>query len=140
MERGPSCSRVILPELVDERGRLMFAETGRHIPFEVQRVFAIYGVAANQSRGCHAHRRTHQFFIMLSGECTITFDNGLLTGHERLVGPTRGFHVPPLVWIVLSQFSAESVCLVLASELYDPTDYIRDFEEFKRISGQVRLG
>ena len=137
MHRTPPCTRVDLPEIVDERGRLVFAEIDHHIPFGVRRIFAIYGVSAGQGRGNHAHRRNHQFIVMLSGSCTVDFDDGKHTGTERLEGPTQGLHVPPLVWIRLKDFSPGAVCLVLASELYDAADYIRDLDEFKQLAERV---
>jgi dTDP-4-dehydrorhamnose 3,5-epimerase-like enzyme len=133
MRSGPVCTRVELPEVVDNRGRLMFAEVGAHVPFDIRRVFAIYGVPAGQERGAHAHRRTHQFIIMLSGSCIVEFEDGTMAGVESLDSPTQGLHVPQLVWIKLRDFSSAAVCLVLTSELYDAADYIRDLDEFKRV-------
>ena len=83
----------------------MFAEVDRHVPFSVRRVFAIYGVPMGQERGAHAHRRTHQFVIMLSGSCAVDFNDGTNIGTEFLNTPTQGLHVPPLVWIKLRDFS-----------------------------------
>jgi hypothetical protein len=133
MPKRPVCVRVELPEIADDRGRLMFAEVDRHVPFSVRRVFAIYGVPVGQERGAHAHRRTHQFVIMLSGSCAVDFDDGTNIGTEFLSTPTQALHVPPLVWIKLRDFSSTSICLVLASELYDAADYIRELGEFKRL-------
>jgi hypothetical protein len=70
---------------------------------------------------------------MLSGSCAVDFDDGTNTGTEFLSAPTQGLHVPPLVWIKLRDFSSTSICLVLASELYDAADYIRELDEFKRL-------
>lgn len=136
--KNPICKRVDLPESVDERGRLMFAEADRHIPFAVRRIFAIYGVAPGQERAAHAHRTNHQFIVMLSGGCTVAFDDGENAGSERLDDPTQGLHVPPLIWITLKDFTPGAVCLVLASEFYDPAEYIRDRAEFKELSARVR--
>jgi hypothetical protein len=133
MKNRQICKRVSLPEMVDERGRLMFAEVERHIPFVVKRIFAIYGVAPGRERASHAHRENHQFIIALSGACTIDFDDANNIGTERLDLPTQGFYVPPLVWITLKNFTAGAICLVLASDLYDPAEYIRDRTEFERL-------
>jgi hypothetical protein len=139
MKKHQICRRVSLPEMVDERGRLMFAEVERHIPFVVRRIFAIYGVAAGHERASHAHRENQQFIIALSGACTIIFDDGNNIGTERLDLPTQGFYVPPLVWITLKNFTADAICLVLASDLYDPAEYIRDRTEFERLAEAFEL-
>jgi hypothetical protein len=127
------CKRVTLPETADLRGRLMFAEDERHIPFRIRRVFAIYQVPAEQTRGAHAHRTCHQFILMLAGGSTISIDEGAETCEERLDRPTQGLYVPPLVWIELKDFTPDAVCLVLTSEHFDETDYVRDRVEFQRL-------
>jgi len=111
----------------------MFAEEDRHIPFLVRRVFAIYQVPAEQTRGAHAHRTCHQFILMLAGGSTISIDEGTETCEERLDHPTQGLYVPPLVWIELRDFTPDAVCLVLTSEHFDEADYIRDRIEFQRL-------
>jgi hypothetical protein len=126
--------KIVLPEVVDARGRLMFAEDGKHIPFTVRRLFAIYGIAPGATRGGHAHRLQHQFLIMLSGRCELDIDTGLERVAEPLESPTQGLYVAPRVWVELKDFSAGSVCLVLTSDHYDEADYIRDYGEFKRLS------
>ena len=128
-----STSQVVLPEFVDQRGKLMFAEMGRHIPFEVRRIFAIYDVPPGSHRAGHAHRAQHQFLIMLAGECKVVVGIGSDRSEIRLAHPTQGLHVPPRTWIDLEEFSAGSVCLVLASGLFDEADYIRDVNEFQRL-------
>jgi hypothetical protein len=136
------CRRVTLPETADLRGRLMFAEEGRHIPFLVRRVFAIYQVPAEQTRGAHAHRTCHQFIVMLAGGSTISIDEGAETCEERLDHPTQGLYVPPLVWIELKDFTPDAVCLVLTSEHFDEADYVRDRVEFQRLiaAGEKQAG
>jgi hypothetical protein len=136
------CKRVTLPETADLRGRLMFAEDERHIPFRVRRIFAIYQVPAGQTRGAHAHRTYHQFIVMLAGGSTILIDEGAETCEDRLDRPTQGLYVPPLVWIELRDFTPDAVCLVLTSEHFDEADYIRDRVEFQRLvaTGQAQAG
>jgi hypothetical protein len=126
--------KITLPEVIDDRGRLMFAEDESHIPFTIRRLFAIYGIVAGATRGGHAHRVQHQFLIMLSGACTLDIDTGVERVAERMEGPTEGLYVPPKVWIELRNFVPGSVCLVLASAHYDAADYIRDYDEFKQLS------
>jgi hypothetical protein len=127
------CSLVTLSSVADARGRLVLAEDARHVPFPIRRIFAIDGVPAGQSRGAHAHRAQHQFVMMLAGACTISMETDLESGDVRLEQPTAGLHVPPMVWIELKEFTPCSVCLVLASDLFDEQDYIRDYAEFKRL-------
>jgi dTDP-4-dehydrorhamnose 3,5-epimerase-like enzyme len=111
----------------------MVAECGRHVPFVIKRIFAIYDVPPGQARGGHAHREQHQFIIMMTGACRLTIDDGASQSEDDLTGPKAGLHIPPRVWIELKAFTPGSVCLVLASDLYDPDDYVRDYAEFKRL-------
>jgi dTDP-4-dehydrorhamnose 3,5-epimerase-like enzyme len=133
-----ACKLVDLPEVADERGRLMFAEVNRHIPFEVRRIFSIYGVSPGHERASHAHRTNHQFIIMLAGSCAVEIDEGADIWRARLDAPYQGLHVPPLVWITLTNFTTDAVCLVLASEFYDPAEYIRDRGEFRQLLASAR--
>lgn len=125
-----SVRRVALPRIADSRGSLMFAEHGSHIPFEVKRIFAIYDVPPDTSRGAHAHRVQEQFLIMLSGACTVVADDGTERRREELVGPHQGLHVPPMTWLELESFEPGSLCLVLSSGLFDEADYVRRYDEF----------
>ena len=120
-----------MPEFRDHRGRLLAAETGPHVPFGVQRIFAIYDVPAGLARGGHAHRRQEQFLIMLAGSCKITAESADSSSEECLVAPTEGLYVPAGVWLELRDFSPGAICLVLASGPFDEADYIRDYGEFK---------
>jgi dTDP-4-dehydrorhamnose 3,5-epimerase-like enzyme len=120
-----------LPEFRDHRGRLLAAEGGRHVPFGVQRIFAISDVPAGLARGGHAHRRQEQFLIMLAGSCTITAESADSSSEENLVAPTEGLYVPAGVWLELRDFSPGAICLVLASGPFDEADYIRDYSAFK---------
>ncbi|MCD6298833.1 MAG: WxcM-like domain-containing protein [Deltaproteobacteria bacterium] len=126
------CKIIDLPKVTDERGNLTFIEENMHIPFEIKRVFYIYDVTKGESRGGHAHRRSHQFMIATSGRFDVILDDGLETEKFELSRPHYGLYVPPMTWSELSNFSSGSVCLVLASELYDEKDYIRDYEAFKK--------
>jgi oxalate decarboxylase/phosphoglucose isomerase-like protein (cupin superfamily) len=125
---------IALPEIVDERGRLMFGEEGRHIPFAIKRIFAIYEVRDGAKRGGHAHRGQEQFIVMLSGECRIMIQDGTVGRGQLLTKPTMGLYVPPVTWIELSTFSSGAVCLVLTSGLYDEADYIREYAEFEKLA------
>ncbi len=119
-----------LPSAADLRGQLVFAEIGEHVPFEVKRFFLVYGVAGREVRGEHAHRSLRQFLVCVHGQCSIVADDGVHREEFLLDDPTVGLHLPPLVWAVQYKHAAGAVLLVLASERYDPDDYIRDYSDF----------
>jgi len=121
-----------LKQIEDLRGSLAVAELGAGLPFLPKRFFVVFGVPTREVRGEHAHRRLHQFLVCLRGECTLLVDDGVTREEIRLDGPHRGVHVPPMVWAVQYRFSADAMLLVLASEEYDPDDYIRDYDEYVR--------
>ncbi len=122
-----------LPKIFDPRGNLTVAEQRKNVPFDVARVYWVYDVPAGESRGGHAHKQCLEFIIAVSGSFHVTLDNG----HERqtflLNHPYQGLLVETGVWRTLDDFSSGAVCLVLASELYEEEDYIRDYGEFLRI-------
>ena len=121
-----------LPFISDPRGNLTVGEMERSVPFAVQRYFLTYDVPGAHVRGEHAHKRCHQFLTCVHGSCAVVVDDG--TSREELVldRATLGLHVPPMVWASEYKHSPDSVLLVLASEYYDPEDYIRDYDEFLR--------
>jgi glyoxylate utilization-related uncharacterized protein len=114
----------------DDRGNLTFVENQSHIPFAIKRVYYLYDVPGGSTRGSHAHRSLHQLIIAVSGSFDVTIHNGVT---ESVFSLNRGFiglYLPPMHWRTLENFSSGSVCLVLASEVYDENDYIRDPDEF----------
>jgi|HubBroStandDraft_1064217.scaffolds.fasta_scaffold20789_2 hypothetical protein len=127
-----------LPLRSDKRGSLGFAQNGDHIPFTVERVFYIYDIPRGASRAGHAHRTQHQFLIMLAGSCEVGLDDGTKRESVRLDSPQVALYAPPLTWLDLDGFTDGSVCLVLASGLYEERDYLRDREEFRRLTGSGR--
>ncbi len=125
-----SCRVIELPRIADPRGNLTFLEGDRHIPFAIRRVFYLYDVPTEESRGAHAHHRLHQFLVCLAGSFDVTLDDGVAQDRVHLNRPWRGLHVPPMIWAAEVNFDPGSVCLVLASERYDEADYIRDHARF----------
>lgn len=123
-----------LPERADARGVLIFAQQDDHIPFAVKRFFAIYGVAEGAGRGAHAHRAQHQFLVMLSGRALVTVDDGATRTPVMLERPNLALYAPPMLWLELDSFSADAVCMVLTSDVYSESDYIRDRAEFLRLA------
>jgi len=119
-----------LPIVHDLRGDLSFAEYADGLPFLPKRYFAVFNVPSKEVRGEHAHRRLHQFLVCVKGTCSVLVDDGQISDEIQLSSPSVGVHLPPMVWSVQYRYSPDAVLLVLASDLYDPDDYIRDYEVF----------
>ena len=118
-------------DLGDERGNLVVVEgSGFDIPFEIKRVFYIYGSDAEVIRGRHANRRTEFVMINVSGKSKVTVDNGYEQKVIELDRPRMGLYLKTMVWKDMYDFSEDSVLLVLASEHYDAEEYIRDYDEY----------
>lgn len=122
-----------LPSTIDMRGRLSFAEIGKHVHFEIKRFFLVYGVPSKEVRGEHSHRTLHQFLVCIHGSCSAMADDGKNREEFLLDDPTVGIYLPPLVWCVQYKYTPDAVLLVLASDYYDASDYIRDYSEFLQI-------
>lgn len=121
---------VHLPLVPDLRGSLSFAETGQDLPFDPKRYFIVFDVNSYKVRGEHAHRKLHQFLVCIKGSCAVVVDDGT-NRHEHLLDhPNLGLYVPAMIWSIQYKYSADAVLLVLASDVYDPEDYIRDYDEF----------
>lgn len=137
MTSSPSHRLIELPERTDPRGALTFAQQGDHIPFAVKRFFALYGVAPGASRGGHAHRAQHQLLVLLAGAATVTVDDGKTRTPIRLDRPNLALHAPPMLWLDLDGFSPGAICMVLTSDVYAKSDYIRDRAEFLKLAKTV---
>jgi hypothetical protein len=124
------CQLVELPKIADPRGNLTFLEAGRHVPFEIERVFYLYDVPGGEARAGHALRTCHQFIIAMSGSFDVILDDGTSKQRYQLNRSYRGLYVPPLIWRELDNFSSGSVCAVLASERYDANGYYRTYDDF----------
>jgi dTDP-4-dehydrorhamnose 3,5-epimerase-like enzyme len=120
-----------LPVITEDRGSLTFGEYDSHLPFPPRRYFVVYDVPRGQVRGEHAHRRSEQVHVCLRGNVAVTVDDGRQRDEVVLEGPHVGLYVPPLVWTTLTRHSEDALLLVLASDVYDPADYIRDYEAFR---------
>lgn len=122
-----------LKQVRDLRGSLSAGEFARDIPFAIKRYFLVYGVPSAETRGEHAHRACHQFLICVHGSCAVVADDGTRREEFLLDSPELGIHLPPLTWGIQYKYSADAVLLVFASEQYDSRDYIRDYEDFRRM-------
>jgi acetyltransferase-like isoleucine patch superfamily enzyme/dTDP-4-dehydrorhamnose 3,5-epimerase-like enzyme len=118
----------------DLRGDLVVGEFERIIPFAVKRFFMVHGVDNREVRGEHAHKKCHQFLICTRGTVAVMADNGEKRIEVLLDSPSRGIHLPPMVWGVQYKYSSDAVLLVFASDYYDPEDYIRDYGQFLQIA------
>ena len=121
-----------LPKVSDPRGNLTFVEGGEHVPFDIQRVYYLYDVPGGAERGGHAHLALRQLIIAMSGSFDITLDDGRRRQTFHLNRSYVGLYVCPMIWREIDNFSSGSVCLVLASNVYDEADYIRDYDAFRR--------
>ena len=114
----------------NRKGNLTVVENGETLPFNVKRVYYLYDVPGGENRGSHAHRKLEQLIIAASGSFTVTLDDGANKRSFTLNRPYQGLYVKPGLWRDLDNFSSGAVCLVLASEVYEKEDYIRDYKEF----------
>ena len=114
----------------DRKGNLTVVENGTTLPFDVKRVYYLYDVPGGESRGAHAHRNLEQLIVAASGSFTVTLNDGKSKRSFFLNRPYQGLYVKSGLWRDLGDFSSGAVCMVLASEVYDAADYIRDYDEF----------
>lgn len=125
-----NCRLIELPKITDPRGNLTFAEENNHVPFDIKRVFYLYDVPTAADRGAHAHKQLHQFLICLSGSFDVSVDDGSRQGIFHLNRPWIGLHIPPMIWASEINFDPGSICLVLASDFYNESDYYRNYDDF----------
>jgi dTDP-4-dehydrorhamnose 3,5-epimerase-like enzyme len=132
------CRILELPKIHEPRGNLTFVEGGRHVPFEIARVYYLYDVPGGAERGGHAHKDLHQLIIAMSGSFDVVLNDGRDERRIHLNRSYQGLYVCPMIWRELTNFSSGAVCMVLASERYDENDYYRDYAEFLRDAQQGR--
>lgn len=124
------------PKILDDRGNLTFVEENRHVPFSIARVYWIYDVPGGESRGSHAYRELQEVIIALSGSFEVFLDDGMVQKTVVLNRAYYGLYVPNLVWRRMQNFSTNAVALVMASLPYSVEDYVRDYDDFKRMNGK----
>lgn len=125
-----------IPLVRDMRGNLAAREIGRGLPFTPERYFVILDVPSKEVRGEHAHKECHQLLICLKGSVNCVVDNGSDRHEVVLDTPEKALHLSPMIWGTQYKYSEDAVLLVLASHAYDPDDYIRDYETFRRAVAQ----
>lgn len=128
-----------LPKFLDARGNLSFAEQNNHIPFEIKRTYWIYDVPGGESRGGHAFRKNEEVIIALSGAFDVAVDDGQKKKMFSLNRSYYGLYVPAGLWRTIENFSTNAFALEFGSEHYDKNDYIRDYEQFKKLKGDEEI-
>lgn len=116
----------------DSRGSLLIAEAQKNIPFDIKRVYCLYGMNS-ESRGFHAHKELQQVMVCLSGKCRLIVDDGRSRVDFHLSPNRRGFFIDKMNWREMHDFSSDCILMVLASHWYDESDYIRDYKEFLKL-------
>jgi len=119
--------------LGDERGSLVALESNKNVPFDIKRVYYIFDTKEGVSRGFHAHRNLKQAAVCVTGSCRFVLDNGKQREEVMLNKSTIGLLIDDLTWREMYDFSPDCVLMVLASEYYDESDYIRDYQEFLQV-------
>jgi dTDP-4-dehydrorhamnose 3,5-epimerase-like enzyme len=119
--------------LGDDRGSLIAIEEGYNALFDIKRVYYIFDTKEGVERGFHAHINLKQICIVVKGSCTFVLDDGYKREEIKLNNPNKGLFIEGLIWREMKDFSSDCVLVVLASEHYDESDYIRDYDEFLKV-------
>jgi WxcM-like protein len=124
------CKLIELPKIHDPRGNLTFIEGGRHVPFEIKRVYYLYDVPGGESRAGHAHKTLEQVLIAMSGSFDVILDDGMTRRKFHLNRSYVGLYIPNMLWREIDNFSSGAVCMAIASTLFDEADYFRRYDDF----------
>ena len=127
-----NCKIIDLPKISDPRGNLSVIEGGNQISFDIKRVYYLYDVPGGSSRAGHGHKALEQLIIAMSGSFDVIVDDGYQRKKFHLNRSYYGLYIPKGMWREIENFSSGGVCLVLASTLYDSTDYYHDYDDFKK--------
>lgn len=119
----------------DDRGSLVALESYKNIPFDIKRVYYIFDTKSGVARGLHAHKELLQVMVCLKGSCRVMLDNGSTKENVVLDSPNKGLLIDSMMWREMHDFNEDCVLIVLASEHYDESDYIRDYDEFNKLRG-----
>lgn len=130
------CRIIQLPKHMQESGSITVVENNRELPFAVKRVYYLYDVPGGEERGGHSHKQLYEFLVAAGGSFDVLLDDGERTRTVTLNRPYYGLLIVPGIWRVLNNFSSGSVCLVLTSDYYDESDYVREYNDFKQIGSQ----
>lgn len=133
------CSLIYLPKIKSRSGNITPIHNNIEVPFDIKRVFYLYDIPGGESRGAHAHKQCHQFLIAASGAFEVLLDDGRTQRQVMLNRSDVGLHIPPGIWASEINFSSGSICLVLASGLYDAEDYIRDYKLYLKYKDEKNI-
>ncbi len=114
----------------DERGKLIALEGQKEIPFDVKRIYYIFDTSPNAERGFHAHKKLQQVAVCIHGSCTFVLDNGKNRSEVIMNTKDRGLYIEGIIWREMKDFSKDAVVIVFADEVYDESDYIKDYQSF----------
>lgn len=131
------CHILELPRIHNRAGNITPVETLQNVPFDIKRIYYLYDVPGGESRGGHAHRKLQQLIVAVSGSFDVLLDDGVNKKVVNLNRPYYGLLMASGIWRELLNFSSGAICLVLASEVYDETDYIRDYQSFKNQKNEI---
>lgn len=132
--RIQDCQILTLSQLGNRHGHLTIIENEQDVPFEIKRVYYLYDIPGGESRGGHGHIQLESLIVAVSGSFDVTVDDGFERKTISLNRPYHGLNIKPGMWRELHNFSSGAVCLVLASELYNEADYIRDYQHYLALS------
>lgn len=131
------CRVIQLPQIKNRAGNITPISSNLEIPFQIKRVYYLYDIPGGETRGGHAHKRLYQLMVAASGSFDVLLDNGISKRKVMLNRPNTGLIIVPGIWRELSNFSSGSVSLVLASLLYDESDYIREYKQFLKYKNEI---
>lgn len=134
-----NCNVMELPKLHNKAGNITVVQNGLAMPFDVRRIYYLYDVPGGSERGGHAHKALYQLIVAVSGSFDVILDDGVNKKIIQLNRPYYGLLVIPGIWRELVNFSSGAVCLVLASEKFNPGDYIRDYSVFKQFRKHINV-
>ena len=129
-----NCKLIELPKIHDPRGNLTPIEPGNQITFPIGRVYYIYDIPGGVERGGHAHKTLNQLIIAVTGSFDVNLDDGFKQAKYSLNRANKGLYISPMIWRTIDNFSSGSVCLVLASQKFSESDYVRDYKQFLELA------
>ena len=126
-----------LPKILDKRGNLSFFEYPNQLPFEIARTYWIYDVPGGEVRGSHAFKEQQEFIVALSGSFDVVLHNGEVEERFSLNRSYYGLHIPKMIWRSIENFSTNSLALIVSDKLFDDSDYVRDYDQFKALKNEI---
>ena len=132
------CRVLTLNKHHHSNGNLTVVEDYNEIPFKIKRTYYLYDIPGSETRGGHSHHHLYQLVVAISGAFDVTIDDGLNAQTITLNRPEQGLLIVPGIWRTLQNFSSGAVCMVIASEPYDESDYVRDYDEFLKLTANKR--